>query len=42
VDPAALDELRESLRAAFGHHARFSHFPIHGLCARCARARSRA
>jgi Fur family ferric uptake transcriptional regulator len=40
VDPAALDELRESLRTAFGHHARFSHFPIHGLCGRCARARA--
>jgi Fur family ferric uptake transcriptional regulator len=37
VEPEALDALRESLRDAFGHHARFSHFPIHGLCARCAR-----
>jgi Fur family ferric uptake transcriptional regulator len=38
VDPEALDPLRDSLRGAFGHHARFSHFPIHGLCAGCARA----
>jgi Fur family transcriptional regulator, ferric uptake regulator len=37
VDPAALDGVRESLLADFGHHARFSHFPIHGLCASCAR-----
>ncbi len=36
VDPAALDEVRAALRADFGHHARFSHFPIHGLCASCA------
>jgi Fur family ferric uptake transcriptional regulator len=38
VDPEALDALRDSLKEAFGHHARFSHFPIHGLCAGCARA----
>jgi Fur family ferric uptake transcriptional regulator len=36
VDPAALDGVRAALRADFGHHARFSHFPIHGLCASCA------
>lgn len=38
VDPAALDGVRAALRADFGHHARFSHFPIHGLCATCAQA----
>ena len=36
VDPAALDGVRAALEADFGHHARFSHFPIHGLCASCA------
>jgi len=38
VDPAALDGVRETLRADLGHVARFSHFPIHGLCADCAAA----
>jgi Fur family transcriptional regulator, ferric uptake regulator len=38
VDPAALDGVRAALAADFGHHARFSHFPIHGLCAECAGA----
>jgi Fur family ferric uptake transcriptional regulator len=38
VDPAQLDEVRERVRAAFGHEARFTHFPIHGLCADCAAA----
>ena len=36
VDPAALDGVRAALHADFGHHAKFSHFPIHGLCASCA------
>ena len=36
VDPSALDAVRAALREDFGHHARFSHFPIHGLCATCA------
>jgi len=36
VDPAALDAVRAALHADFGHHAKFSHFPIHGLCASCA------
>ena len=36
VDPVALDGVRAALLADFGHHARFSHFPIHGLCADCA------
>ena len=37
VDPAALDGVREQVRALSGFEARFSHFPIVGLCARCAR-----
>ena len=40
VDPAALDGVRTALQADFGHHARFSHFPIHGLCAECAATRA--
>jgi Fur family ferric uptake transcriptional regulator len=36
VDPAALEPVRDAIRAAFGHEARFSHFPIVGLCRRCA------
>ena len=39
VDPAALDGVRAALQADFGHLARFSHFPIHGLCAECAARR---
>jgi len=40
VDPAALDAVREAVRDLSGFEARFSHFPIVGLCARCARGRS--
>jgi Fur family ferric uptake transcriptional regulator len=36
LDPTALDGVRAALHADFGHHARFSHFPIHGLCENCA------
>jgi Fur family ferric uptake transcriptional regulator len=35
VVSAQLDAAREEIRAALGHHARFSHFPIHGVCRRC-------
>ena len=35
VDPSELADLRVALEAYFGHVARFSHFPIHGLCASC-------
>ena len=35
VQAAQLDPVRDQLRAAFGHNARFSHFPIHGYCASC-------
>ena len=37
VDAARLDAVRDTIREAFGFEARFSHFPIAGLCARCAR-----
>ena len=36
LEPTALDGVRAALHAEFGHHARFSHFPIHGLCEQCA------
>ena len=36
VYPAQLDAVRERVREAFGYEARFTHFPIHGLCADCA------
>jgi Fur family ferric uptake transcriptional regulator len=36
LDSSALDNIREDLRKRFGHHARFSHFPIHGYCDDCA------
>jgi Fur family ferric uptake transcriptional regulator len=39
VDPAALDGVREAVRELSGFEARFSHFPIVGLCPRCARER---
>jgi Fur family ferric uptake transcriptional regulator len=36
VTPDRLDPLRETIRAQFGYEARFTHFAIVGLCARCA------
>jgi Fe2+ or Zn2+ uptake regulation protein len=36
VEPAQLDDVRARLREAFGLQARFTHHPIHGLCAACA------
>lgn len=36
VPAARLDAVRSQIREAFGYEARFSHFPIVGLCARCA------
>ena len=36
VDPARLDAVRAELESTFGYEARFSHFPIHGLCPSCA------
>jgi Fur family ferric uptake transcriptional regulator len=35
LSPAALDAVRAQIRDAFGHHARFSHFAIHGHCESC-------
>lgn len=37
VDPAKLDGVRDEIRSLSGFEARFSHFPIVGLCADCAR-----
>jgi Fur family ferric uptake transcriptional regulator len=36
VEPAELDEVRELVRERFGYEARFTHFPIAGLCPDCA------
>ncbi len=36
VEPVRLDRARETIRADFGYEARFTHFPIVGLCASCA------
>jgi Fur family ferric uptake transcriptional regulator len=35
--PEELDGVREQIRTDFGHEARFTHFPIGGLCADCVR-----
>jgi Fur family transcriptional regulator, ferric uptake regulator len=37
VEPEELDAARREIRSRFGYEARFSHFPIVGLCERCAR-----
>jgi Fur family ferric uptake transcriptional regulator len=42
VEPEALDDVRALIRERFGHEARFTHFPIGGLCAACARSGPRA
>ncbi|HWC27128.1 MAG TPA: transcriptional repressor [Solirubrobacteraceae bacterium] len=39
VEPAALDGVRAAVRDLTGFEASFSHFPIVGLCVRCARRR---
>jgi Fur family transcriptional regulator, ferric uptake regulator len=36
VDPARLDAVRRQIHKRFGYEARFAHFPIVGLCAKCA------
>lgn len=36
VEPERLDHVRELIEDEFGLRARFSHFPIYGLCADCA------
>jgi Fur family ferric uptake transcriptional regulator len=38
LERARLDGVRESIRAELGFTARFSHFPIMGLCRNCAQA----
>src|SRR4051794_12709073 len=35
ADPAQPDPARRAIHADFGFEARFTHFPIHGLCAGC-------
>jgi Fur family ferric uptake transcriptional regulator len=37
VAPAQLDPVRERIQQDFGFTARFSHFPIAGVCDECAR-----
>jgi Fur family transcriptional regulator, ferric uptake regulator len=37
VDPSDMDGVRALIHEQFGYEARFSHFPILGLCADCAR-----
>ena len=38
AEPHRLDGARAAIRDEFGYEARFTHFPIHGLCADCAAA----
>jgi Fur family ferric uptake transcriptional regulator len=38
LKPEALEPIRKTLLQAYGHHARFSHFAIHGHCEPCMRA----
>ena len=37
VEPSDMDAVRALILERFGYEARFSHFPILGLCADCAR-----
>ncbi|MDW5593874.1 transcriptional repressor [Conexibacter stalactiti] len=37
ADHAALEPVRAAVREAFGYEASFTHFPMHGRCAACAR-----
>src|SRR3954468_1965841 len=39
--PARLDRVRALVRDEFGFEPRFTHFPMHGLCAACAAAEDR-
>ena len=36
VKPGDMDRVRSMIQREFGYEARFSHFPIVGLCAKCA------
>jgi Fur family ferric uptake transcriptional regulator len=38
VAPAELDDLRELIRERFGYRARFTHFPIVGVCEDCSQS----
>lgn len=38
VEPGELDPVRRAIEKRFGYRARFSHFPIVGLCEECAAA----
>ena len=40
VDPAELEGVRREIRARFGFEARFSHFPLFGLCESCSKGAS--
>ena len=40
VPPEQLDGVRDAIEASTGFRARFSHFPIVGLCGDCAAAES--
>jgi Fur family ferric uptake transcriptional regulator len=35
ADPAAMGPVRDAIREAFGYEARFSHFPLMGMCPAC-------
>ena len=35
VEPKQLDGVRDLIREQFGYEARFTHFPIAGLCPEC-------
>lgn len=37
VGPAELDSIRDEIERRFGYRAHFSHFPLVGTCAECAR-----
>ena len=41
VDPAELDDVRRLIRTRFAYEARFTHFPVSGLCPKCAKERAR-
>ena len=36
AEPGLLDDVRRLIEEEFAFHASFTHFPIGGLCARCA------
>jgi Fur family ferric uptake transcriptional regulator len=38
ADAEQLDRVRAVIREQFGYEVRFTHFPIHGRCADCARS----